>query len=57
MMGHCGTDRLKKTATIHSLKLKGELKFCEDCAVAKGRQKNVIQDWKEWSQAPGKRMF
>jgi hypothetical protein len=41
MIGHCGTDRLKKIATVHSLKLKGELKVCEDCSVAKARQKNV----------------
>jgi GAG-pre-integrase domain len=44
MIGHCGTDRLKRTATIHNLKLKGKLKVCEDCALAKARQKNVNQD-------------
>jgi hypothetical protein len=26
MVGHCGVDRLKKTANIHGLKLKGEFK-------------------------------
>ena len=57
MIGHCGTDRLKRTATIHGLKLKGELKICEDCAVAKARQKNINQDWKEGSQAPGERVY
>jgi hypothetical protein len=32
MIGHCGADRLKKTANIHGLKLKGEFKVCEYCA-------------------------
>jgi hypothetical protein len=44
MIGHCGSDRLKRTAAIHGLRLKGDLKVCEDCAVAKARQKNVNQD-------------
>jgi hypothetical protein len=44
MIGHCGADRLKRTALIHNLKLKGELKVCEDCALAKARQKNVNLD-------------
>ena len=48
---------MKKTARIHCLRLKGELKVCEDCAVAKARQKNVNQDWKEGSQAPGERVY
>jgi hypothetical protein len=57
IIGHCRTDRLKRTATIHKLKLKGELKVCEDCALAKARQKNVNQDWKGGSQAPGERVY
>jgi hypothetical protein len=54
---HCGTDGLKRTATIHILKLKGELKVCEDCALAKVRQKNLNQDWKGGSQTPGERVY
>jgi hypothetical protein len=46
MIGHCGVDRLKKTANIHGLKFKGEFKVCEDCAVAKARKRNVNKDWK-----------
>jgi hypothetical protein len=37
--------------------MKGELKVCEDCAVAKSRQKNINQDWKEGSQALGERVY
>jgi hypothetical protein len=31
MIGHSGIDRLKKTAIIHGLKLKGKFKVYEDC--------------------------
>jgi hypothetical protein len=44
MIGNCGVGRLKKTANIHGLKIKGEFKVCEGCAVAKTRQRNVNQD-------------
>jgi hypothetical protein len=37
--------------------LKGELKVCEDCAVAEARQKNFNQDWKEGCQAPSERVY
>jgi hypothetical protein len=57
MIGHCGVDRLKKTANIHGLKLKGEFKVCEDCALAKARQRNVNKDWKSGSQVPGERVY
>jgi hypothetical protein len=57
MIGHCGVDSLKKTANIHGLKLKGEFKVCEDCALAKARQRNVNQDWKGGSKVPGERVY
>jgi hypothetical protein len=57
MIGHCGFDCLNRIATIHGLRLKGELKVCEDCAVAKARQKNINKDWKEGSQSPGERVY
>ena len=57
MIGHCGVDRLTKTAQIHGLKLKGDLKVCTDCAIAKARQKNVNKDWKGGSQVPGERVY
>ena len=57
MLGHCGLDRLQKTASIHDLKLTGNFKVCEDCAVAKARQKNLNKDWKGGSQSPGERLY
>jgi hypothetical protein len=44
---------LKKTSQVHGLKLKGDFKVCEDCAVAKARQKNLNKDWKGGSQVSG----
>jgi hypothetical protein len=57
MIGHCGVDRLKKTAQVDRLKLKGNFKVCEDCAVAKARQKNLNKDWKGGNQVPGERFY
>jgi hypothetical protein len=57
MIGHCVVDCLKKTTNIHGLKLKGEFKVCEDCAVAKARQRNVNQDWRGGSQVPVERVY
>jgi hypothetical protein len=53
MNGRFGVDRLKKTANIRGLKLRGELKVCGDCALAKARQRNVNKYWKGGSQVPG----
>jgi hypothetical protein len=39
------------------LKLKGEFKVCEDCALAKARQRNVNKDWKGGSQVPEERVY
>jgi hypothetical protein len=51
----CGVDRLKKTANIHGLKLKGEFKVCEYCTLAKVRQKNINKDQKGGRQVPEER--
>jgi hypothetical protein len=37
MIGQCSADCLQKIANIHGLKLKGEFKVCENCALAKVR--------------------
>jgi hypothetical protein len=42
MIGHRRFDRLRRTATVHGLRLKGELKVCEDCAVAKEQGKRIL---------------
>jgi hypothetical protein len=57
MMSHCGVDKLQKTADIHGLKLTGMLTICENCALAKARQKNVNKEWKGSSKIPGERIY
>jgi len=57
MLGHCGSDRLQKTAKIHNLRLSGEFETCKECAIAKARQKNVNKEWKGGSQIPGERVY
>jgi hypothetical protein len=44
MLGHCGSDRLERTARIHGFNLFGELKTCKQCAISKARQKNINQE-------------
>jgi hypothetical protein len=53
MMGHCGTERLQKTANILGFKLIGNIEVCQDCALAEERQKNISKEWKGGSQVPG----
>jgi hypothetical protein len=55
VMGHCGMDKLQKTVNIHDFK--GKSGICEDCAVAKARQKNVNKEWKGSSKIPGERIY
>jgi hypothetical protein len=42
MIGHCGVDRLKKTANIQGLTRKGEFKICEDCELT-NQEKEFIK--------------
>jgi hypothetical protein len=44
MLGHCGSDKLKKTTNIHGFRSIGEYKTCEECAISKARKKNVAKE-------------
>jgi hypothetical protein len=57
ILGHCSSDRLEKTSKIHYFKLCGEFQTCEECDIAKARQKNINKDWKGGSQVPGERLY
>jgi hypothetical protein len=57
IIGRCGVDLLKKTANIHGLKLKGDFMVCEDCELAKARQRSISKDWKGGSQVSGERVY
>jgi hypothetical protein len=45
MRGHCGSDRLEKTANIHGFRSIGEFQMCKECAILKPSQKNVKKMW------------
>jgi hypothetical protein len=57
IIGNSGLDCLKKTSQVHGLKLKDDFEVCEDCTVAKARQKNLNKDWKGGSQVSGERAY
>jgi hypothetical protein len=57
MLGHCGLYRLEKTAKIHDLKLSGDFKTCEECAIATSKQKNINKEWNGGSQMPGEQLY
>jgi hypothetical protein len=54
MIVHFGVDHLNKTANIHGLKLKGEFKVCEECALDKARQRNIKKTGKVEVKYQGK---
>jgi hypothetical protein len=39
--GHCGLETLKNTARMYGFKFTSQFEVCEDCAIAKARQKNI----------------
>jgi hypothetical protein len=43
MLGHCGAERLQNTAHVHGIKLTGTVEVCQDCAIAKARQKKLSE--------------
>jgi hypothetical protein len=45
IVGHCGHETLKNTVKMSCFNSSGVLKTCEECAIAKARQKNVNKNW------------
>jgi hypothetical protein len=56
-LGHRGAIILEMTAKIHDFKLNGEFTTCEQCAIAKVRQKSVKKYWKVGNQASGWQLY
>jgi len=54
VFGHCGMETLKNTVKLYGLKYSGDFETCEECAVAKARQKNTNKNWSGSSNVPGK---
>jgi Reverse transcriptase (RNA-dependent DNA polymerase)/gag-polypeptide of LTR copia-type/Zinc knuckle len=57
VFGHCGLETLKNTVKLYGLKYSGDFETCEECAVAKARQKNVNKNWSSSSNIPGERLY
>jgi hypothetical protein len=57
LFGHCGQEILNKTNKIYGFKSSGSFDTCEQCAIAKARQKNVDKNWLCSSNLPGKRLY
>jgi hypothetical protein len=45
IVGHCGHETLKNTVKMYCFNSSGVLKTCEECDIAKARQKNVNKNW------------
>src|SRR6056300_736434 len=57
MLGHSGKKCVIATAKFYGWKLKGDFKTCQDCAMAKARQKNIAKTTSTKSTVGGERLF
>jgi hypothetical protein len=57
LFGHCGQEILNKTIKMYGFKSSGSFDTCEQCAIAKARQKNVNKQWLGSSNLPGERLY
>jgi hypothetical protein len=57
LLGHCDQEILNNTIKIYGFKCSGNFDTCEQCAIAKARQKNVNKNWLGSSNLPGERLY
>jgi hypothetical protein len=57
LFGHYGQEILNKTIKMYGFKSSGSLDTCEQCAIAKTRQKNVKKNWLGSSNSPGEYLY
>jgi hypothetical protein len=57
LFGHCGQEILNKTIKMYGFKSSGCFDTCEQCAIAKARQKNFNKQWLGSSNLPGERLY
>jgi hypothetical protein len=57
LFGHCGQEILNKTIKMYGFKSSGSFDTCEQCAIAKARQKNVNKQWLGSSNLPGECLY
>jgi hypothetical protein len=56
LFGHCGQEILNKKIKMYWFKSSGSFDTCQQCAIAKARQKNVNKNWLGSSNFPGERL-
>jgi hypothetical protein len=57
VFGHFVQEVLNNTIKMYGLKSSGNFDRCEQCAIAKARQKNVNKNWLGSSNLPGERLY
>jgi hypothetical protein len=50
-------ETLKNTAMMYGFRFTGQFEVCEDCAIAKARQKNINKAWSGSSNILGERLY
>jgi hypothetical protein len=55
--GHYGLETLKNTARMYGFRFTGQFELCEDCAIAKSRQKNINKAWSGSSNIPEEKLY
>jgi hypothetical protein len=57
LFGHCGQETLNNNVKMYGFKSSGNFETCEQCAIAKERQKNVNKNWLGSCNASGERLY
>ena len=57
ILGHPSEETTRRTAAFYDWKVMGQFTPCEDCGIAKSRQKNVNKESEARSKIPGERLF
>jgi hypothetical protein len=57
LFGRCGQEIINKTIKMYGFKYSGNFDTCEQCAIAKARQKNVNKNWLGSSTFSGERFY
>jgi len=50
-LGHISEDATRRTAKLYGWKLSGRFQECEECAVAKSKQKNINKEHKKGARS------
>jgi hypothetical protein len=57
LFGHCAQEILNNKITMYGFKSSGDFDTCEQCSIAKARQKNVNKNWLGSGNLPWERLY